>query len=97
MMRVKSDGKVVCKNGSLSVKDASSATIFLSAATNFVNYQDVSGDAYAKARRAIEGAWDKPNKVLYKEHKETYSEQFGRVDLSLPSSEFRKGNRHTYQ
>lgn len=90
MMRVKSDGKVVCKDGSLSVKDASSATILLSAATNFVNYQDVSGDAYAKARRAIEGAWGKPNKILYNEHKETYSEQFGRVDLSLPSSEFSK-------
>lgn len=90
MMRVKSDGKVVCKDGSLSVKDASSATILLSAATNFVNYQDVSGDAYAKARRAIEGAWGKPNKILYKEHKEIYSEQFGRVDLSLPSSEFSK-------
>lgn len=90
MMRVKSDGKVVCKDGSLSVKDASSATILLSAATNFVNYQDVSGDAYAKARRAIEGAWGKPNKILYNEHKEIYSEQFGRVDLSLPSSEFSK-------
>lgn len=90
MMRVKSDGKVVCKDGRLSVKDASSATIFLSAATNFVNYQDVSGDAYAKARRAIEGAWAKSDKALYKEHKEAYSKQFGRVDLSLPSSEFSK-------
>ena len=90
MMRVKSDGKVVCKDGSLSVKDASSATILLSAATNFVNYQDVSGDAYAKARRAIEGAWAKSDKALYKEHKEAYSKQFGRVDLSLPSSEFSK-------
>jgi len=90
MMRVKSDGKVVCKDGRLSVKDASSATIFLSAATNFVNYQDVSGDAYAKARCAIEGAWAKSDKALYKEHKEAYSKQFGRVDLSLPSSEFSK-------
>mgnify|MGYP000658272206 FL=1 len=90
MMRVKSDGKVECKDGHLSVKDASSATIFLSAATNFVNYRDVSGDAYAKARRAIEGVWAKPDKVLYKEHKEVYSKQFGRVSLSLPSSEFSK-------
>lgn len=90
MMRVKSDGKVECKDGHLSVKGASSATIFLSAATNFVNYRDVSGDAYTKARRAIEGAWAKSDKVLYKEHKEVYSKQFGRVCLSLPSSEFSK-------
>lgn len=55
MMRVKSDGKIECKDGCLSVRGASSATVFLSAATNFVNYQDVSGDAYAKARCAIEG------------------------------------------
>lgn len=90
MMRVKSDGKMECKDGHLSVKGASSATIFLSAATNFVNYRDVSGDAYAKARRAIEGAWAKSDKVLYKEHKEVYFKQFGRVSLSLPSSEFSK-------
>ena len=90
MMRVKSDGKIECKDGRLSVRGASSATVFLSAATNFVNYQDVSGDAYAKARCAIEGAWDKQNKKLYDEHKAIYSEQFGRVALHLPSSEFSK-------
>lgn len=90
MMRVKSDGKIECKDGCLSVRGASSATVFLSAATNFVNYQDVSGDAYAKARCAIEGAWDKQNKKLYDEHKAIYSAQFGRVALHLPSSEFSK-------
>ena len=90
MMRVKSDGKIECKDGCLSVRGASSATVFLSAATNFVNYQDVSGDAYAKARCAIDGAWDKQNKKLYDEHKAIYSAQFGRVALHLPSSEFSK-------
>ena len=55
-----------------------------------MNYQDVSGDAYAKARCAIEGAWDKQNKKLYDEHKAIYSAQFGRVALHLPSSEFSK-------
>ena len=90
MMRVKSDGKIECKDGRLSVRGASSATVFLSAATNFVNYQDVSGDAYAKARCAIEGAWDKQNKKLYDEHKAIYSAQFGRVALHLPFSELSK-------
>ncbi|WP_417128128.1 glycosyl hydrolase family 95 catalytic domain-containing protein, partial [Phocaeicola sp.] len=90
MMRVKSDGKIECKDGCLSVRNASSATVFLSAATNFVNYRDVSGDAHTKARLAIEGVWDKQNEELYDEHKAVYSEQFGRVALCLPSSEFSK-------
>lgn len=32
-------------NGSLSISDATEATIIVSAATNFVNYHDVSGNA----------------------------------------------------
>jgi alpha-L-fucosidase 2 len=42
-LRVITDGKVTPKNDEIFVSGASTATIYLTAATNFVNFQDVSG------------------------------------------------------
>ena len=50
VFKVECDGKVT-SNGSrgvISVTGAKTATLYISAATNFVNYQDVTGDAMAK-------------------------------------------------
>ncbi len=84
--RVATDGKVSAAGERLSVKDARTATIYISAATNFVRYDDVSGDARAKVMAALDGACDKSYERLAKEHRDIYGRQFGRVELSLPEN-----------
>lgn len=84
--RVVSDGEVTADGARLSIKGASNATIYISAATNFVRYDDVSGDPYAKVMAALDRACSKDFDTLAKEHRDIYGEQFGRVELSLPEN-----------
>ena len=83
------DAKVVCPDGNVSgegerliVKGASEVTVYISIATNFVNYRDISADA--KARNAV---WmansDKPYGQARQEHTDYYKSQFDRVSLDL--------------
>lgn len=69
------------------VKDANSVTLYISSATNFVNYRDVSGNAGKKASAYLNAA----RKVAYQQAKERhitfYKQQFERVKLDLGSSE----------
>lgn len=80
---VKTDGRVETLDGQLRVVDATEAVVFISAATNYVNYQDVSGDADAKATRLLTKAMAKSYAQLLKAHETAYARQFGRVSLSL--------------
>lgn len=85
---VKSDGKISASaDGTVSVSDASNATLLISSATNFVNFQDVTGDA-AKANDRIQAAAGKLSYAkLMKRHVEAYSAQYGRVRLHLSDGE----------
>lgn len=70
---------------SISVTDANSAIIYISAATNFKNYKDISDDSDAKAMAAL----DKFSKEYAKakaDHSAKYAEQFNRVFLDLGSN-----------
>lgn len=84
--RVVCDGEVAADGARLSVKGASTATIYISAATNFVRYDDVSGDPQSKVLAALDGACGKDFEALAKEHRDIYGRQFGRVELSLPEN-----------
>ncbi len=61
------------------------ATIIVSAATNFVNYHDVSGDATRKNADYINKVKSLSYAQLLKRHVEAYQKQFGTVALSLPT------------
>lgn len=67
----------------LEVKGATSVTLIISSATNFVNYHDISADAKAKALAYIEAWQDKNFKDALAGHTAKYEEQFGRVSLEL--------------
>ncbi len=77
------------KTPTIEVVGATSATIIVSSATNFVNYNDVSGDAEAKALAYITDylAKDKDYETTVADHVAKYSEQFGRVSINLGSNE----------
>ncbi|MBQ9175744.1 MAG: glycoside hydrolase N-terminal domain-containing protein [Bacteroidaceae bacterium] len=78
------DGKVALK-----VTNARTATLYISAATNYVNYHDVSGDAKARNDKYLAGALSFKYDKLVSRHVEAYSKQYKRVHLTLASGQNR--------
>lgn len=81
---INADGQVSDGGNSLIVKDATEATLYISAATNYVNYKDVSADESAKATKTLNKALQKPYKSMLKAHVAAYKQQYDRVKLCLP-------------
>lgn len=84
---IKSDGTNLAGENKLMVRGATSATIFIASATNFVNYNDVSGNAEEMAESALAKAVEKDYNQLLANHISAYKKQFDRVRLELPKSD----------
>ena len=84
-IRVLSNGTVSAAGDRIDVKDATETTLLISAATNFVNYHDVSGNASAKNAERLAAAEKIPYKELLKRSVAAYKDQYDRVDLELPA------------
>ena len=69
----------------ITVSDATAATIIISSATNFVNYDDISANAEAKALAYITDYVNKNKNYdsTLTDHASKYQEQFNRVTLDL--------------
>jgi alpha-L-fucosidase 2 len=76
-------GKVEAKDGHLVITAADSATIVLAAATNFVAYNDVTGDPAARAAARLTAASKRDWAALRQAHVADYQALFGRVSLKL--------------
>ena len=87
---VKADGSVKADGETLKVEGATEATLYISAATNFVNYHDVSGDAAKKNEQFLFGAEAMKFDQLLKRHVAEYQKQYSRVKLTLTSSDNQK-------
>ena len=83
---VEADGKVERGADKLSVANATTATLYITAATNFVNYKDVSGSPVKKNNQVLAAVKGKPYKQLLDSHVKKYQEQYNRVQLTLPKS-----------
>ena len=83
---VETDGEVKRGVDKLTVDDATTATLYVTAATNFVNYKDVSGSPVKKNNQALASVKGKPYKQLLADHVKKYQEQYNRVSLTLPKS-----------
>lgn len=103
--------KIVPEGGSLSSTDnsllvsgANSATLYVSIATNFVNYQDLSADEHQRVSDYLAKAEKKNYEQLKTDHLAFYQNYFNRVSLDLGTTdsinnptdvrikEFREGN-----
>lgn len=80
------DGKVSVKNDCIEVENASEAIIYISAATNFVNYENVSGNEEEKATKILTASFKKTYDQLRADHTTYYQNQYKRVNLSLGKS-----------
>ncbi len=84
---VETDGQVVSNDKkTITVENATTATLHIAAATNFVNYHDVSGNAMKKVNERLSTAHGKSYKQLLMRHIAKYQEQYNRVQLTLPKS-----------
>ncbi|MDD2436456.1 MAG: glycoside hydrolase family 95 protein [Massilibacteroides sp.] len=88
------DGKTTVSNRCISVSGASLATIYLSAATNFVDYKTIDGNEHKKASGFLNSAIKKEYKQARKEHIDYYQRLFNRVKLDLGTSEESKAETH---
>jgi alpha-L-fucosidase 2 len=82
-IKVETDGKIERKVHAIEVDDATTATLYITAATNFVNYHDVSGNPVKKNNETLDGLKGKSYKQLLADHIKKYQEQYNRVSLTL--------------
>lgn len=80
------DGKVTTQNEQITVSGATTATLYITAATNFVNYNNVSANEHKRAEGYLKKALKKPYEQALQEHTNRYKEQFDRVTLDLGTS-----------
>jgi alpha-L-fucosidase 2 len=85
--QVESDGEVTYQaNGGVQVKNGKTTTIYVSAATNYVNYEDVTGNSVAKTLKQLKNARKHNYAALLSRHIKAYQQQYQRVKLHLPST-----------
>jgi alpha-L-fucosidase 2 len=70
----------------LSVTGADAVTLLIAAATNFVNYKDVSGDPRARVEAALSASSSKAYGILKASHIEEHRRFFRRVAMTLPAT-----------
>ena len=78
-------------DNTIEVKNATEATIYITAATNFVNYHDVSGDYEKKNKSRLNLAEQIRFPELLKRHTAKYQEQYNRVSLTLAGNSGKSG------
>ena len=83
--QVISDGKVAAEDKQLTISGATHVTLLVNAATNYVNYHDISGDESAAAKAGLAAAAKLSYKKLLARHEAAYGEQYGRCSIKLHS------------
>lgn len=79
-------GKTLVSDKQIEVKGATSATLYISAATNFVNYHDVSANPSKRASSYLASAMKIPYEKALANHEAYYRNQFNRVTFELPET-----------
>lgn len=89
--RIKLEGGTLsATDTSLIVSNANAATIYISIATNFNNYNDLGGDENARASSYLDKAFPKKYDDILKAHISAYQKLFNRVKLDLGTTDAAK-------
>jgi alpha-L-fucosidase 2 len=87
-LRTNATGGVVRVQGDvLSVSQADAVTLVIAAATNFVNYKDVSGDPAARVETVMKAAAGLNFESLKQAHVQEHQRLFRRASITLPAVE----------
>ncbi|MBR1505544.1 MAG: glycoside hydrolase family 95 protein [Prevotella sp.] len=82
-IQVVTDGSLQQTDNSMQVSGATTATLYIVAATNFVNYHDVSGNPTSRNDATLEALAGKSYAQLLQRHTDYYRQQYDRVSLNL--------------
>lgn len=80
-------GKMKLDNHHIYIEDADTVTLYVTAATNFVDYQTVGANEGKKASRQLSSAMQKTYAEARRDHINRYQQQYSRVSLDLGQSE----------
>lgn len=87
MLMVKTDGDIVPDYNTIGVKNASTATLYLAAHTNFVNFQDVSKSASSYIDRSFKKFSRLNYETIREQHIEDYHNLFNRFKIKLDQTQ----------
>ena len=83
-VKAKTSGGILSQSeNKLEITNADAATLYISMATNFKSYNDIGGDAEAKARTFLDAASQMEFDGLKRAHIADYQSYFNRVQFSL--------------
>lgn len=86
-LKVVSDGTVAVQGNQLSVSGAKTVTIYLAAATNYVNYKDVSGNPEQKNGQTLAKIQGKKYDQVWASHQADYQKLFNRFDVQFAEND----------
>lgn len=91
IVRIKPEGgKLTATDSTLVVSKANAATLYISIATNFINYNNISGNETEKVTTQLNSAYKKSFDQIQKTHVAAYQKYFNRVKLNLGISDAAK-------
>ena len=82
-VKIVTDGELKEEDGKLAVKDANEATLYLTAATNFKRYNDVSNDPKALVKKIFAELGNKSYRDVKKDHVTDYKGLFNRFEINF--------------
>jgi alpha-L-fucosidase 2 len=86
-LKIVTDGAVSVNGNQLSVSGAKTATIYLTAATNYINYKDVSGNPEQKVQQTLARLENKKYEQVRDFHIADYQKLFERFDIQFTENE----------
>lgn len=87
---ITSKGKVRIENNTLHIENADDATLFLASATNYINYNDTSGNPESIVDKQIKSASKKSYNKILAGHIKDYQRYFKRVEIDFGATEAAK-------
>ncbi len=80
-------GTINCENDRLVIESANAATLYLAAATSFVNFRDVSADPETRTKATLKNLEGKTFEAIKTDHVREHRRLFRRAHLALVRSE----------
>lgn len=80
-------GTYLVKDNVISIENADEAIFYVSIATNFVNYKDISGDKTLKCKQYLDKAIQKDYVLAKQNHTDFYRQYMDRVSLNLGTTD----------
>lgn len=79
-------GTISAENTKIQIKNADAVSLYFVAATNFVNYKDVSGDEKKRVVSTLEHLESRTSDDIFRDAVQDYQSYFNRVSLTLPTT-----------